>query len=337
MDQLGEIAARLETALSRHLGGSARVRDLARLTGGATKGTYVFTAERDGGSERLILQLTTVSERMDPSVDATPRLDGTSDALLMIAAARAGVKVPEVRAILEPEDGLGSGYVTRFVAGQTLGAKLARDPAFAAIRETMARQAGAALAATHSIDAGALPFLARQDAADQVRIYGRVAEHLAPHSPAIAYAFRWVASHVPPPAELTVIHGDFRNGNVIATPERGLEAVIDWEIGQIGDPMQDLGWFCVKTWRFGGAGPAGGFASRETLFEAYEKAGGRRVDPARVRFWEAFGSLRWAIMCLRKGMLYAIADEPISIEQCTIGRRMEEGLHDFFNLIEGRD
>ena len=142
---------------------------------------------------------------------------------------------------------------------------------------------------------------------------------------------------MPPPTELTVIHGDFRNGNVIATPERGIEAVIDWEIGQIGDPMQDLGWFCVKTWRFGGRLPAGGFGSREALFEGYEKAGGRTVDPARVRFWEAFGSVRWAVMCLRKGMLYATAEEPISIEQCTIGRRIEEGLYDFLNLIEGRD
>ncbi len=337
MSQYADLAARLEAALTRHSGRATKVRDLARLTGGATKGTYQFTAERDAGEEKLILQLTTVSERTDPSVDATPRLDGTSDAQLMIAAARAGVKVPEVRVILDQSDGMGSGYVTGFVAGQTLGAKLARDPAFAGIRETMARQAGEALAATHTIDASTLPFLARQDAAEQVRIYTRVADHLAPDLPLLAYALRWVGQQVPPPTELTVIHGDFRNGNIIATPERGIEAVIDWEIGQIGDPMQDLGWFCVKTWRFGGAQPAGGFGSRESLFEGYEKAGGRKVDPVRVRFWEAFGSVRWAVMCLRKGMLYATAEEPISIEQCTIGRRIEEGLYDFLNLIEGRD
>jgi len=337
MSQNAELAGRLAAALSRHLGAATTIRDFARLTGGATKGTYQFTAEHGGKREKLILQLTTVSERMDPSVDATPRLDGTSDARLMIAAAKAGVKVPEVRVILDDGDGMGSGYVTGFVAGQTLGSKLARDPAFAAIGPTMARQAGEALAATHSIDPATLPFLARQDAADQVRIYTNVADHLAPDLPLLAYALRWVAQQVPPPTELTVIHGDFRNGNIIATPERGIEAVIDWEIGQIGDPMQDLGWFCVKTWRFGGKLPAGGFGSREALFEGYEKAGGRTVDPARVRFWEAFGSVRWAVMCLRKGMLYATAEEPISIEQCTIGRRIEEGLYDFLNLIEGRD
>src|ERR1035437_9895828 len=74
-----------------------------------------------------------------------------------------------------------------------------------------------------------------------------------------------------------------------------IRCVLDWEIGQSGDPMQDLGWVCVKTWRFGGKQPVGGFGTREDLFAAYEKESGHSVDPAHVRFWEAYGSVRWAI------------------------------------------
>jgi aminoglycoside phosphotransferase (APT) family kinase protein len=116
-----------------------------------------------------------------------------------------------------------------------------------------------------------------------------------------------------------------------------VRCVLDWEIAQIGDPMQDLGWLCVKTWRFGGRGPVGGFGAREDLFAAYEKASGVTVDPEQVLFWEAFGDVKWAIMCLFKAMAFSDGTEPLSLEQAAIGRRIEEPLLDFLNLIEGRD
>jgi aminoglycoside phosphotransferase (APT) family kinase protein len=129
------------------------------------------------------------------------------------------------------------------------------------------------------------------------------------------------------------VHGDFRIGNFIVG-EDGIRLLLDWEIGQAGDPMQDLGWVCVKTWRFGGKYPVGGFGTREALFKAYEKASGHRVDPMHVRFWEAFGNAKWATGCLRLGTRGV---EEINVERSTIGRRIEEPLWDFFTLIEGRD
>jgi aminoglycoside phosphotransferase (APT) family kinase protein len=91
---------------------------------------------------------------------------------------------------------------------------------------------------------------------------------------------------------------------------------------------------CVKTWRFGGKNPVGGFGTREDLFAAYEKHSGQSVDPAHVRFWEAYGSVKWAIGCLGLGTR---GIEENGIERCAIGRRIEEPLWDFLNLIEGRD
>ena len=129
------------------------------------------------------------------------------------------------------------------------------------------------------------------------------------------------------------MRGDFRAGNFIVG-EEGIRCVLDWEIGQSGDPMQDLGWVCVKTWRFGGKNPVGGFGTREDLFAAYEKAGGQSVDPAQVRFWEAYGSVKWGVGCLGLGTR---GIEENNVERCAIGRRIEEPLWDFLNLIEGRD
>ena len=59
----------------------------------------------------------------------------------------------------------------------------------------------------------------------------------------------------------------------------GLAAVLDWELAHIGDPMEDLGWLCVKAWRFGWPRPVAGLGEYEELFDAYGEASGRPVDP----------------------------------------------------------
>ena len=144
---------------------------------------------------------------------------------------------------------------------------------------------------------------------------------------------RWVAENLPAAPRSTVVHGDFRNGNLIVG-EDGVRCVLDWELAQIGDPMLDLGWLCVKTWRFGGPHPVGGFGDRDDLFSAYERAGGGSVDPAHVRFWEAFGCVKWALMCMHKG-LGKLHGARRTVEAVAIGRRIEEPLLDFLELITG--
>ena len=251
----------------------------------------------------------------------------------MIEAVKAGVLAPRVRAILEPVDGLGPGYVTERVPGETLGTRVVREERFAAARAAMAAQCGNILAAIHRIDLAAVPFLKRQDAAAMVAAQRTIVDYHGFRLPALELGLRWAADNVPKESRHTVVHGDFRTGNLIVG-EEGIRCVLDWEIAQSGDPMQDLGWVCVKTWRFGGALPVGGFGAREDLFAAYEKASGHAVDPAHVRFWEAFGSVKWAIGCLRMGMR---GMQEVGVERCAIGRRIEEPLWDFLQLIEGQD
>ena len=98
--------------------------------------------------------------------------------------------------------------------------------------------------------------------------------------------------------------------------------------------MQDLGWLCVKTWRFGGIQPVGGIGSREDLFAAYERAAGTAVDPAVVHFWEVWGSVRWAVMCLIKGLAHRREAQRRNAEAVAIGRRMEEPLFDFLESLQ---
>ena len=137
-----------------------------------------------------------------------------------------------------------------------------------------------------------------------------------------------------PSPEVTLVHGDFRHGNLIIGPE-GLRAVLDWELAHTGDPMEDLGWICVNSWRFGEIDkPVGGFGAREELFAGYESAG-RRVDPDRVNFWEVMGTLRWGIMCCGMMQRFRLSpDHPM--ERAMIGRRSSETEIDLLRLLAPR-
>ena len=127
------------------------------------------------------------------------------------------------------------------------------------------------------------------------------------------------------------MHGDFRHGNLIIGPD-GVRAVLDWELAHLGDPMEDLGWICVNSWRFGEIDkPVGGFGSREELFAGYEEAG-RKVDPARVMFWEVMGTLRWGMMCCGMMQRFRIGPDH-SMERAMIGRRSSETEIDLLRLL----
>ena len=128
------------------------------------------------------------------------------------------------------------------------------------------------------------------------------------------------------------LHGDFRHGNLLIGPDR-VRGVLDWEISHLGDPMEDLGWICVNSWRFGEIDkPVGGFGSREELFEGYEAAGGDPVDPQRVRTWEVLGTLKWGIMCMTMYQIFASGGDP-SVERAAIGRRSSETEIDLLALL----
>ncbi|MCB1477039.1 MAG: phosphotransferase family protein [Rhodobiaceae bacterium] len=333
-----DIAALLQAALARQTSLSGNVENLQRLSGGATKATWAFDlVAADEGSRPLILQQTATPEASGaenaPS-RATPKLTAAQDAEIMKLARSSGVPAPEVLLVLSAEDGLGEGYVTARVEGETLGKRIVSDDAFAPARRVMARQCGEILAAIHAVPLTGVSFLRELSPQDELEIYGGVIDNMGISSAALEYARRWVAENVPSRWSPALTHADFRTGNLIVDAHDGIRCVLDWEIARIGDPMQDLGVLCMRSWRFGGTQPVGGFGSRDDLYGAYENAGGRAVDPVQVRFWEAFSNLKWAISCIRRGLATNPDGTPQSVELAAIGRRIEEPLWDFLNLVD---
>ncbi|MGH8595359.1 MAG: DUF6285 domain-containing protein [Gammaproteobacteria bacterium] len=148
----------------------------------------------------------------------------------------------------------------------------------------------------------------------------------------IDYTARWLLAHLPETPRATLVHGDFRNGNLMVTAD-GIVAVLDWEIAHLGDPMRDLGWLCTNSWRFGQRElPVGGVGSYADLFAGYAAITGIPVDPAHVRFWEVFGSFWWAVGCLQMAEHYRQGRDA-TVERPAIGRRSSECQIDCVNLL----
>ncbi len=149
-------------------------------------------------------------------------------------------------------------------------------------------------------------------------------------------AFRWLRQRLPDAAHRTLVHGDYRIGNVMFGPE-GTRAILDWELSHIGDPAEDLGWLCVRAWRFGNDDlPVGGIGRRETLLAAYRDAGGAPISAERVRFWEVFGNLKWAIICIAQAKTH-LDGLVKSVELASLGRRTAETELELLELIKSTD
>jgi len=325
----------IETELSRcvasFMPGATGVSGAAKLSGGASQETWRFDIVRPDGDVGAILR------RSPKGYGAAPgRAAGLdNEAALMRLAHAAGVPSPEVLHVLQPADDLGTGFIMRRVEGETIARRILRDREYAEARPRLARQLGGIAARIHGIAHEALPPLREMTTTKEIAELAREYQSFDWPRPVFELALRWLSQNDPgPSAEVTLVHGDFRNGNLIIGPD-GVRAVLDWELAHLGDPMEDLGWICVNSWRFGEIDkPVGGFGAREELFAGYEAAG-RKVDPDRVKFWEVMGTLRWGVMCCGMMQRFRIGPDH-SMERAMIGRRASETEIDLLRLLAPR-
>jgi aminoglycoside phosphotransferase (APT) family kinase protein len=325
--------------LARHLtaasGRPVEVTDVRPLAGGACQDNFRVDLRIGGDPLRVAL-------RSDARASLPGSVDRATERAVIDLAVAHGVPTPAVRwfvpDLLRPG---ANAVLMEWVDGVAIGARVLRDPDLAGARDRLPDQLAAALAAIHRVRPvpgvlDHLPHSARPgtSATDGMLWFNRHTLDALPHPrPALELAVRWLALHAPPDREPVLVHGDFRTGNFLVGPD-GLRAVVDWEFAHWGSPADDLGWLCVRDWRFGRLDrPAGGLARREAFVEAYLAAGGRPVTPAELLWWEVAGNVRWAAGAHSQAQRVLSGAES-DLELLAIGRRACEIEVEVLRLVE---
>jgi len=319
---------RIRAALEEH---GARLEDVKPLHGGACQENFRVDVTLDGEKRRLAL-------RSDAATSLPGSLRRRDEYAVVQAAVRAGVKTPEARWLTPGllREGADA-YFLDWASGEAIGRRIVRNPELGAARASLPAALAENLARLHTVTPAterALPLTQPEGGPTGFALTALRAQldALPGVYPAVELGLRWLEEVRPASEETVLVHGDFRTGNFLVTPE-GLSAILDWEFARWGSPYEDLAWLSVRDWRFGRLDkPIGGFAQREPFYAAYSRASGRAVDLAQVLWWEICGNLRWALGSVFQGERY-LSGEQSDLELVAIARRSVEMEFEALRLI----
>jgi aminoglycoside phosphotransferase (APT) family kinase protein len=293
---------RLEAFLDTHRLGAGPIAATRIGDGGGSN--FSFLLER--GGERYVL-------RRPPRPPLPPSAhDMVREARLQLALAPQGIRLPPILAVCEDEAVLGVPfYLMAYLDGHVITDSLPPGLADPAARRRLGDELVDALVEIQAADVTepALAAFARPGSylERQVRRFSQLWEINATRDiPAVVEVGVGLAAELPEPLPDTVVHGDYRLGNLMVERERPdrVQAVLDWEMGAIGDPRADLGYLLATyTERGGGASPLGvspvtaleGFPTKAELVERYVRRSGQEVGP--LGWFEALALWKAAVFC----------------------------------------
>ena len=319
-----ELASALSKKL-REVGVEGEVSKLEPLTGGASKEIWKFEVSKDKQSTKMIL-------RRGSGIEGPLAIKTADEARIQKEVIKVGAPVPTILAVSKNEEELGDSYIMNFVEGESIARKILRDKEYKTALPVLAYQCGEAIARIHNVDIDNFSFLPKKPAEDQLEDLYSTYQSFEQPSPVFEYAYLWLKEQDFSNFQESLVHGDFRLGNIIVNGE-GLQSIIDWELAHIGNPLQDLGWVCGNSWRFGKNDKVvGGFGELEDLLKGYNSISKFQVNNEMVKCWQVFGTFRWGVICLIQA--YAHLNGTInSIEKAAIGRRVSETEIDIVDLL----
>ena len=318
----------LASALSKKLlevGIEGKVSNLEPLTGGASKEIWKFEVSNAKQPTKMIL-------RRGSGIEGPLAIKTADEARIQKEVIKVGAPVPIILAVSKNEEELGDSYIMHFVEGESIARKILRDKEYKKALPILAYQCGEAIAKIHNVDINNFSFLPKKPAEDQLEDLYSTYQSFEQPSPVFEYAYLWLKEQDFGNFQESLVHGDFRLGNIIVNAE-GLQSIIDWELAHIGNPLQDLGWVCGNSWRFGKNDKVvGGFGELEDLLKGYNSISKFQVNNEMVKCWQVFGTFRWGVICLIQA--YAHLNGTInSIEKAAIGRRVSETEIDIVDLL----
>ena len=297
------VPERVEAFLDERGLGSGRVITTRIGDGGGSN--FTFLLER--GDERFVLRRPP-RPPLPPSAHDMVREAGLQDAIRMAGFDR----LAEIVAVCEDEAVLGVPfYVMRFLDGHVLTDELPAGLEDEDARHRLGLDLVETLVEIHAADVGRpeLAAFARPGSylERQTRRFTQLWEiNKTRELPEVEQVGAWLTAHLPEPLPETVVHGDYRLGNMMVArrePTRIL-AVLDWEMGAIGDPRADVGYLLATNSEPNGRVSAlgsspvtaePGFPSRAQLVERYVERSGREVEP--LAWFEALALWKAAVFC----------------------------------------
>ena len=305
---IDQVRERLDGFLRTQIDGDFQLGEVAQLGGGGTNAQYRFRLAWDGRDETLVLRVKAPA--------AVVQTDVAREAQL-IAAVQGVLPVPT--AFWVDDDGSHFGEpaaVSGFVPGvaaptedvaRATGLGTVYGPRLAPL---LAPQFVEHLAKLHAHDwSGAdldlfdHPAAGTTEAIDlRLGLWGRVwdEDHLEVH-PTILLTQQWLRDHRPECDHVSLLHGDYRNGNFLFDEATGeLTGVLDWELGYLGDRHSDLGYAMMSGWTHtdeDGTVLCAGLVDEETFIRDYERLSGLPVDPVRLEYYKVL-NLYWAAVAL---------------------------------------
>ena len=300
-----------------------KIKQLIPLTGGASADiNRIILANED----ELIVRRTLSQEK---SVMAIPKI---LEAKIQKVVKKNGAPVPAIIFEFSEGEEIGEGYVMEAIPGETIPRKILRDKKFASAREKLPFEIGKSLAKIHQTQLDDLKALDQVTFSDSLGKLFQVYLSFNQPQPVFDLAFKWLEAQKLTEYGDVLVHGDFRFGNFIIS-EENLESIIDWELAHIGNPMEDLGWLCVRSWRFGNVEKrVGGLGDIKDLIAGYESNSDIKIDESQLDIWQLYGSLRWGVICMMQTFAH-LSGMVNSVEKAAIGRRVSETELDIVDLL----
>lgn len=307
------VSKRLNDFLRKRVDGQFQIKELKRLAGGASKEQFVFTLVE--GANGATTSRTMVL-RMDPpgSMVETPRRREFD----VLRAVEKTLPVPAMHWVAEDETELGA---PSLLCGYMTGAASARDAKKTAsglgtvygteLRARLAPQFVQHLAALHAFDwsgsdLGSFerPRPGTTDAVDwRLASIDRawVEDSFSAH-PTIALTREWLWKNRPTVDHISIVHGDYRNGNFLFDEDRGeITAILDWELTYLGDRHHDLAYAMMDGWgetdETTGDFYCSALIRRDDFIAEYERLSGFQVDPVRLHYYTVL-NMYWAAVAL---------------------------------------
>lgn len=154
--------------------------------------------------------------------------------------------------------------------------------------------------------------------------------------PVLAWGVRWAELNTPVSRPQCLLHKDFRTGNYMVE-EGKLTSILDWEFAGWGDPLEDIGWFTAKCWRFSRPDRvAGGVGELSHFLAGYRSVRDLRFNDEELRFWQLVAHLRWAVIALQQTQRHTSGLEP-SLELALTGRLLPALELEILELTGGQE